>query len=134
MISARARSNALNQSGFTLVEIMVALMIAAVAVVAIVDAIGKTSFVASELEQRVLAGWIASNEIAEIRYDAKVNKIKQGSSSNSVEMGGLEWRVKSRISKTDVENVFLITVEVQDRARSKDAPFASMTSAITDRL
>ena len=122
------------QSGFTLIEIMIALMIAAVAVVAIIDAMAKTSWVASELEQRVLASWVASNEIAEIRYDAKLNRIKEGSKSNSVDMGGLKWRVKSRIKETDVEKVFKVEVEVASQGDNNEGPLSSMTTAITDRL
>ena len=127
-------ARAARQGGFTLIEIMVALAIAAVSITAIIDAIGKTAWVASELEERVLASWVASNEIAEIRYDSKLNKVKQGSSSNSVEMGGRKWRVMSLIKKTEVERVFLVTVEVIDDARRDDAPLAVITTAVTDQL
>ncbi|MFT5572469.1 MAG: general secretion pathway protein I [Cryomorphaceae bacterium] len=123
-----------SQGGFTLIEIMVALGIAAVSIVAIIDAMGKNTWVASELEQRILASWVVSNEIAEIRYDAKISKVKIGSHSNTVEMGGHRWRVKSRIKKTDVERVFLVTVEVNDDARSRETALSTMTTAVTDRL
>lgn len=122
------------QRGFTLIEIMVALGIAAVSVAAIIDSMGKNAKVSGALEQRILASWVASNEIAEIRYDSKINKVKEGSSSSSVEMGGHKWRVKSRIKETDVERVFLVIVEVVDDARVSKSPLSSMTTAVTDRL
>jgi general secretion pathway protein I len=128
------RPTPVSQGGFTLIEIMVALGIAAVSIVAIIDAMGKNTWVASELEQRILASWVASNEIAEIRYDAKISKVKTGSKSNTVEMGGHRWRVKSRIKKTDVQRVFLVTVEVNDDARDRESVLSTMTTAVTDRL
>lgn len=123
-----------SDSGFTLIEIMVALAIAAISVAAIIDAMGKNAVVSSELELRILASWVASNEIAEIRYDSKINKVKEGRSSDRVEMGGHKWRVKSTVKKTDVERVFLVTVEVNDENRNNDSPLSLMTTAVTDTL
>lgn len=123
-----------SESGFTLIEIMVALAIAAISVAAIIDAMGKNTVVSSELELRILASWVASNEIAEIRYDSKINRVKEGRSSDRIEMGGHKWRVKSSVKKTDVERVFLVTVEVSDESRNNDAPFSVMTTAVTDTL
>lgn len=122
------------QHGFTLIEIMVALVIAAVGVSAVIDAMSKNTWVTSELEQRILASWVASNKIAEIRYDAKINKVKEGSSADTIEMGGHKWRVKSKVKETEVERVFLVTVEVNNNSRSNASPFSSMTTAVTDRL
>lgn len=111
-----------------------ALAIVSVAVVAIIDAMGKQTAVASELEKRVLASWVASNYIAQIRYDAKLDRVKEGGDSEIVKMGGHRWRVRSKIKETEVERVFLVDVEVKDEARRNENPLAVMTTALTDRL
>lgn len=118
--------------GFTLIEIMIALTIVAVAVLAISTALSEHTKMASGLEKRLLAGWVASNQLAEIRHAAKVDRIKSGNRSDTVEMGGHRWRTQSKVEKTDVERVFLVTVEVRDDAQPKELPYASLKSAVSD--
>jgi len=120
--------------GFTLIEIMVALFIVSFTVVAVIDTMSKHANVTSELEKRVMASWIASNVIAEMRFDARINRLKQGGSSETIDMGGLSWRARSKVEETDVERVFLVTVEVQNNAERDAPPFAVLTTALTDRL
>jgi hypothetical protein len=49
-------------------------------------------------------------------------------------LGGHEWRSKVEIEATEVERVFLLTVEVSDDSNAEKKVFATMTSAVTDRL
>lgn len=120
--------------GFTLIEILVSLAIVSFGVVAIIDAMAKHTQVASELEARVVASWVASSQVAQMRYDAKINKLKVGKSSDTIKMGGFSWRTRSEVAETDVEQVFLLTVEVIDAQRRDEPPFSVVTTAITDRL
>lgn len=122
------------ENGFTLIEIIIALAIVSVAVVAIVDAMGKHTHTASELEKRILASWVASNYIAEIRHESKTDRVKSGSDSEIVKMGGHRWRVKSKVKETEVERVYLVEVEVKDEARRNENAFVVMTTALTDKL
>ena len=118
--------------GFTLIEIMIALTIVAVAVLAISSALSEHTKMASGLEKRLLAGWVASNQLAVIRHAATVDKVKTGNRSETIEMGGYRWRARAEIAETDVERVFLVTVVVRDDANPKDLPYASLTSAVSD--
>ena len=120
--------------GFTLIEIMVALFIVSFTIVAVIDTMAKHANITSELEKRITASWVASNIVAEQRFDARINRIREGGSSETVEMGGLSWRARSTIEETDVERVFLLTVEVQNDAQRDEPPFAILTTALTDRL
>ncbi len=122
----------LSQKGFTLLEIIIALAIVAIAVLAIANAMNQHTHVASELQKRIVASWVASNAIAEIRHDAKTDKIKTGSKSDIVKMGGFRWRARTKIEETDVERVFLVTVEVKDENSRDKKSFASLTTAISD--
>jgi general secretion pathway protein I len=118
--------------GFTLIEIVIALAIVAVATLAIATAMNQHVNMAAGLEQRLLASWVASNKLAEIRYQAKLEKVKTGTRSETVELGGRRWRTSAKVEKTEVERVFLVTVEVRDEARREDAPFSVLTSAVSD--
>ena len=120
--------------GFTLIEVLVSLAIVSFGVVAIIDATAKHTQVASELEARVVAGWVASSLVAQMRYDAQINKLKVGNSSDTVKMGGFSWRTRATVTETEVEQVFLLTVEVKDAQRRDEPAFASVTTALTDRL
>lgn len=58
-------------SGFTLVEVLVALTIVAVALMASLRAVGAMSAGAYDLRQRTLAQWSAENRLAQIRVQAE---------------------------------------------------------------
>lgn len=55
------------QAGFTLIEVLVALTIVAVALMASLRAVGSMSASAFDLRQRTLAQWSAENRLAQIR-------------------------------------------------------------------
>lgn len=122
------------QRGFTLIEVMVALVFVALGISTIIQV--TTSYVGNitELEKRALASWVASNHIAEIRFESETEKVKTGTKSKRQKMGGYEWRSKAKITKTEVERVFLLEVEVwSDRSNDK-TPYASFTSAVTENF
>ncbi|MFT6408473.1 MAG: general secretion pathway protein I [Arenicella sp.] len=122
------------QSGFTLIEVLVALLIVSLGVGSVIQVTAKHVSNISELEKRMLASWVASNQIAEIRHDAKIDKIRSGGKTERSQLGGHEWRSRIKIEKTDVERVFLLTVEVADDNHADKKVYANMTSAVTDRL
>jgi len=119
-------------SGFTLIEIVIALAIVSIAVLAIANAMNSHTTVAGSLEKRILASWVAANEIALIKHEAKISRIKTGTSSDIVEMGGHKWRTQAKINESDVERVFLLTVTVKDEKLIDEPAYASLTTAISD--
>lgn len=120
------------QQGFTLIEIVIALAIVAIGVLAVAEGMNKHTDVAGSLEKRVMASWVAANQIALVSHDAKINRIKEGSSSDVVEMGGHKWRAQSKIQKTEVERVFLLTVTVKDERQRQESAYSTLTTAISD--
>lgn len=119
-------------SGFTLLEIVIALAIVAVSVLGIATAMNKHTEIASSLEQRIIASWVASNTIAELRHDAKINRIRAGNSSDTIKMGGHRWRTRTEIERNEVERVFIVTVTVKDDAQRDEVPFSTLITAISD--
>jgi len=55
------------QRGFTMIEVLVALVIVAVALAASVRAVGSVANTAGALHQRLLAGWSADSVLADLR-------------------------------------------------------------------
>jgi len=121
-----------NHSGFTLIEVMIALLIVSVGVVSVIDATNKYTVAQVELEKKVLAGWVASNALAIARFDSLTDRVKQGNTRSTVKMGGHQWRATVQSVETDVESVFLVTVEVSLEGDPTKRVIASLTSALTE--
>ncbi len=122
------------QRGFTLIEVMVALVFVAMGIATVIQV--TTSYVSNitELEKRQLASWVASNHIAQIRFDAETNRVRSGSKTERMKMGGYRWRSKAKIKETEVERVFLVEVAVTDDAGGDKKTYAVYTTAITENF
>ena len=62
-------------SGFTLLEVMVALLIIAIALTGVAEVMGAMLSNATTLRERTYASWIAQNQIVEIRASGTVPKL-----------------------------------------------------------
>lgn len=105
MISKRSR-----RGGFTLVEVMVALAIASLALAAVAAAISQMVSAASSIRERTYASWIAQNRLAEMRLANVIPEVS--TTSGEVEYAALEWEWRATVSETEVENLFRVDVEV----------------------
>jgi len=128
------KSTLSKQVGFTLIEVMVALLIVSLGIVSVIQVTSEHVSNISELEKRMLASWVASNHVAEIRYNAKVDGVKSGGKTERYKLGGHDWRSRARVEETDVERVFLLTVEVTSGSSADKKVYASITSAVADLL
>ena len=80
------------RGGFTLIEVLVALAIVAIALMAALRAAGQGTNNVGELRSRLLAGWVAENLLAEHR--ARRDWLPIGIQRGTAREGGLdfEWR------------------------------------------
>ncbi|MEO0368286.1 MAG: type II secretion system minor pseudopilin GspI [Pseudomonadota bacterium] len=118
--------------GFTLIEVMIALMIVGFGVVAVIDATNKYTDAQAEIEKRVLATWVASNIMAQARFDARTERLKQGSRNDRVDMGGYRWRIRIKNDETEIERVYKVTVSVTADGDKQKQVLAELVSAITE--
>ena len=121
-------------SGFTLIEILIAMVIVSVGVVSVMGAIQTNAQIASDLDRRLVASWVVSNRFAEIRHESKLNSVAAGKDTVNVEMGGYEWRVRSVIEESELDRVFNVTVEAFEKNSGDDRAISSMTSSVADKL
>ena len=98
------------ESGFTLVEVMVALAIVALSLTAMAASMNTMIDNASTMRERTYASWIAQNKIAELRLAGELPEV--GTNSGELEYGGTQWSWRTVISETGVESFMRIDVTV----------------------
>lgn len=82
-------SGSISAKGFTLIEILVALAIIAIALGAIISTSGTQAQQATHLKQKTIAHWVAMNEITKLQIANTLPDL--GDESGSTEMANHEW-------------------------------------------
>ena len=100
-----------SEKGFTLMEVLVALSVLAIALSAIIQSVSTNSSHAGYLREKTLAHWVAMNRIAEIQ---SMNEYPPtGNKRGTEEMAGHEWHWQTTVVDSGVENVRRIEVQVK---------------------
>jgi general secretion pathway protein I len=97
-----------NSKGFTLLEVLVALAIVGLSLMAIAGKMVQMLNAASTMRDRTYASWIAHNKITELRL-ANV-PLEVSSSSGQVDYAGTEWTWRAVVSETGVPELFRVDV------------------------
>lgn len=113
--------------GFTLIEVMLAMAIFAIAGVALVSSSNTHFTNLSHLENKMMANWVASNQLVEATLDKswppKNNK------KGKVELAGREWFWLQKVAKTNDKNMSAVTIEVRTDQTQKSS-LSSLTTYI----
>jgi len=113
------------EKGFTLIEVMLAMAVFSIAGIAILGTADTNARNLGYLESKILASWVASNQLVEITLDdtwpPKNNK------KGKVELAGLEWFWLQKVIKTTDKDMRAIVLEV--RLDEKDP--SALTSLMT---
>jgi len=97
------------QRGFTLIEVLVALAVVSIAILALAAAGSRALDAQFKLEQRTLALWVAANRIAEIEL---ARPVRPGTASGLAPMGGADWYWRSEIRPAPGEDLWRVDVAV----------------------
>lgn len=103
-------ANNTHQRGFTLVEVMVALVIVALSLTSIAVTMSGMLKNATALKERTYASWIAQNRIIEFRAAGTIPET--GETSGDVEYANSEWTWRAVVSETGIEDFYRIDVSV----------------------
>ncbi|WP_425117609.1 type II secretion system minor pseudopilin GspI [Burkholderia anthina] len=96
--SERANATFSGARGFTMIEVLVALTIIAVALAASIRAVGTMATNASDLHRRLLAGWSADNTLAQLRLTHAWPEV--GEQSFDCSQGNVQLVCTQRVSTT----------------------------------
>ena len=97
-------------SGFTLIEVVGALAVVSLGIIAAFNLIIQISSGFVQMKERTLASWIASNEIARLRLSGEFPGVSQF--DGDVEFAGGNYRWQATISETGVEDLRRIDIDV----------------------
>ena len=99
-----------SSKGFTLLEVMVALLIVAVAMGGAIKVMGNAARNTTRLVDKTFANWVALNQIAELRIKSDWPKL--GELKGEQEMSDRNWKWLQTTIKTDDENIKRVEVSV----------------------
>jgi len=86
----------LRNKGFTLLEVMVAMVIVSLGIIAVFGQINQSVAGASYLRSKTLAHWIAIDQITEIRLKQAYPAVNER--TDELEMAGILWQYTIKVS------------------------------------
>ena len=114
--------------GFTLIEVLVALAIAAIGLAAVLGVVTNSTRNASYLRDKTLAGWIALNRITEVRLATIMPAVER--SSGELDYAGMNWQWTQTVTQTDVAGMRRIDVEVRHAGDAEASALVSVTGFV----
>jgi general secretion pathway protein I len=113
-----------NADGFTLLEMLVALAVLSLAVLALVNLAGENSRTGVVIEERVFAGVIADNRAIEALTSRQPPAL--GETSGSEKAAERAWRWTRRVTETPESGVLRVDVAVM--SDTSDQVLSSVTT------
>jgi general secretion pathway protein I len=113
----------LRPRGFTLVEVLVALMIIAMGLAALMITVSSTARTSGYLRDKTLAQWMALNRLSEVRLN--LTKIGQNSDTGEIYFANRTWHYDTRYFDTSIAGMQRVVVRVYaGDAKTKGTPVA----------
>ena len=109
MVSTK-RSPQWADRGIVLLEVMIALVIVSLGMLAVHGTLSKFAETAHHMQRKSLASWIASNKVTEFSLAPRWPEI--GETSGSLDFANREWYWEATVSETEVDNLRRVDVEV----------------------
>ncbi len=116
-----------SQRGFTLIEVMVAVAVVAVALPALTMAMLSQIDGTAYLRDKMQAHWVAENKMAEVRIKNRIRGVVSTAVDEGVEeLAGREWRWQVRsqaFASEEFSDIFGVEVTVWRASDAEDDPY-----------
>jgi len=109
-----------HKTGFTLIEVLVAMVILSVSLSAAIKVASGVTHSAIDLQDITIAQWVGMNKIVELRLAKSLPKV--GRSYGEDEMAGRDWRWDIIVNQTPYAKLREVHVEVKPVSEGTDAP------------
>ncbi len=111
--------------GFTLIEVIVALVVIALGMLGVIQAVSQTASNSGYLRDKTVAHWVAMNQLTAVRLQKSAPSIDK--SSDEVEMAGRKWKWTMDVQQTPVETIRRIDISVRPADAKEGSRLASVT-------
>lgn len=112
------------QAGFTLLEIMIALFIVAVALGGAIKSMGNAANVSTALSDKTFAQWVGMNQLVRLKLSGKWPR--PGETKGDEEMAHRKWAWLQKISTTEEKKVNRVEISVWNAANESNEPSANI--------
>jgi general secretion pathway protein I len=123
------------QRGFTLIEVLVALVIVALGMSALLETLGSAADTASWLREKTFAQWIGFNQLETLRLSATLPT--NGTTDGELDYAGRHWRWRQIITAMGFPGLYRIHLEVEPAENStvdEHGWIATVTGAVGDAV
>ena len=97
--------------GFTLVEVLVALVIVAFGMGAVLSALTSSADSVTRMREKTFAEWVGLNQLSTERLQATLPVT--GTKEGDVDLGGSRWHWQETVENIDVPGIRRLTIRVQ---------------------
>jgi general secretion pathway protein I len=102
--------------GFTLIEVLVALVIVAVGMSALMGALSSSGKTVVYMQDKTLSEWVALNQIASLRIALQKGSVPAvGKTNGDVEMANRTWHWAQEVVASQVPGIMRIDVKVRPK-------------------
>ena len=116
--------------GFTLIEVVVAVAILALALGALISSMARYADNAGYLRDKTVALWVAHNRLTEIGLEPAWPAT--GKSDGDAELAGIDWRWDVTVSETPDPRVRRVDITVRRKSEA-EGQAAALSSFVTER-
>lgn len=113
--------------GFTLMEVLIALAVLAIGMIAVIGTAGTSTRQAAELKDETFAHWVAMNELTTLRLASAWPDV--GTHKGEADMAGQQWHWQVVISTTSDPDLLRADIDVSN-ALAPDTVVSSLTGFI----
>lgn len=117
-----------NNSGLTLIEVLIALAILSIALAAVIRTTSQNILQLLYLQNKTIASWVGTLVINESRLGLLKLPMRPETLNRSIDFLGQNWQYKANLSPTLNKHIRKINVEVYDQ--SGHGPFCNLASTI----
>jgi len=109
--------------GFTLLEVLIALAVLAIGMMAVISSAGSSTRVDGQLRDKTFADWVAMNELTTLRLGGSW---PSDTVNGDADMGGQKWHWTATFTKTADPDLLRVDVSVSS-PDNKDQELAVVT-------
>lgn len=114
--------------GFTLVEVLVAVAVVALAVTAVLTAMMRQIDGSAYLRDKLFAQWVALNQLELMRLENRHSNQLPATDSGSVEMAGRTWYWRAQPQRSQADGFVQIDLNVAAEEGDSVQPLATVTA------